>query len=606
MLRGSTVMRALDGTVRRVPPAALALTALLSPSAAASEPGATCRACHAIQVDGYRATPMARALGPLDLAELSRVSPPNARVGELEYRFGPGERGARILESVWSSGGGAESLREIDSAPILFTIGAGIRDRSYAVRRGELMRFGPLEAVRDVAGGGSLHAQVSPGQAIDPGSRWNVPVAEECLRCHTSALPPRDFPYDLAPNAAWNPTGIDCGACHARSAEHAEWQVARADGATPSTSDPIANDSTARRTGFDSCARCHLQGDALLSIAEPMRGIPAPEADLFARRAVFVAAEPTHEIGFVSQVERLALSACFLATREQAVGALSCTTCHDPHRSATDAKERARVRNACAKCHASDPEQVDRASACSTPMSDREGRDCVDCHMRLTGVFDVASVLIHDHRIERQPPPPSPPGTLRMKAAANGRIARFTASGERVTDQGLDRGLWLMAYLDIGRRDLAWSLASRDPGAVADALPGFHHLRASLREEHQDFAGAESDLRRALELDPDQAESSVNLGGLLLGRDRDREAIELLTALLARHPRSDGALRNRAVAYLNTGQLAAGARDLEAAQRVQPSAPIARLLAQVYERLGERERARQWAERARALEPLTR
>lgn len=576
---------------------------ILSPEVRSSEPGARCRSCHAIQVDGYRASGMARALGPLLPGELKDVLPARERSGDFAYRFESVDSGARIVESLARREGGKDVLRDTDSSPILFAVGAGIVDRSFAVRRGELMRFGPLEVVREAS---AARAQISPGHAIQPGARWSIPIAEECLRCHTSSLPARDYPYDLAPPPGWQPTGIDCDACHARAPQHADWQSARATGTAQSAPDPIASTASARRAGFEACARCHLQGDALISIAEPMRGIPGPESDLLAKRAVFVDAQPGGEIGFVSQVERLTLSACFQATREREVGALLCTTCHDPHRSSTDAVERERVRNACTKCHAAGAEEQGASSACALPTTERADRACVDCHMRRTGVFDVASVEIHDHRIERKPPPPSSRAPLRVKSARDGAIARFSFSGERSTNRDVDPGLWLMAYVDAGRRDLAWPLAAREPGAAADALPSFHHLRAGLREEHQDFAGAEADLRRALTLDPDQGESSVNLGALLLGRKREREAIEVLTRLLERRPRSDGALRNRGAAYLSLGQLDAGAADLEAAQRILPLAPIARLLAQVYQSQKKPDLARQWADTARALDPAGR
>ncbi|MCY2958924.1 MAG: hypothetical protein NTY35_02075 [Planctomycetota bacterium] len=558
-----------------------------------------------MQVDGYRASGMARALGPLLPGELKDVLPARERSGSFAYRFELDGQGARVVESLVRTEGGREISRDIDSGPIVFAVGAGILDRSFVVRRGELMRFGPLEVVRDSSTGGP-RAQLAPGHAITPGARWTIPIAEECLRCHTSSLPPRDHPYDLVPPADWQPTGIDCGTCHARSSQHADWQVSRNAGKPQAGSDPITSTSSARRVGFESCARCHLQGDALISIAAPLRGIPGPEADLFAARAVFVSARPSHEIGFVSHVERLALSACFRATRDREIGGLLCTTCHDPHRASTDPAERARARNACSKCHAAGDRGPEAPTACSLATTERQERACVDCHLRRTGVFDVAGVEIHDHRIERRPPPPSPRGTLRVKATRDGELARFAANGDHATNRDADPGLWLMAYLDLGRRDLAWSLAAREPGATADALASFHHLRASLREEHQDAAGAEADLRRALTIDPDQAESSINLGALLVGRKQEREAVEMLTRVLERHPRSEGALRNRGVAWLSLGQLDAAVRDLEAAQRIHPLAPIARLLAQVFQKQGQTDLARQWSERARALDPLGR
>jgi len=576
----------------------------IASAAVASDPGARCVACHPKQVESYRATGMARALGPLVAGELDAISPAHARVGAFEYRFETSAPGPRIVESLVRVEAGRETRRDVDSAPIAFTVGAGFLDRSYAVRRGEVIRFGPLEAVHDAQG--NVHAQPAPGHAIDATSRWNVPIAEECLRCHTSSLPPRDYPYDLAPPASWQPSGIDCDACHARAGAHATWQTARAAEPTHAGSDPIASDATARRAGFDSCARCHLQGDALLSIAQPLRGIPNPESDLFAQRAVFVAADPTHEIGFVSHVERLTLSACFLARREREVGALLCTTCHDPHRSSMDAVERVRVRDACSKCHVDGDAATHDRSACSMPHEERGERSCVDCHMRRTGVFDVAGVEIHDHRIERKPPPPSPRAPLRIKSAPDGRIARILASGERSTDRAVDPGLWMMAHIELGRRDLAHEFVTREPGSVANALASFHHLRAGLREEKRDLVGAEADLRRALAIDPTLPESSVNLGGVLLATKREREAIEVLSQLVVRHPKAEGALRNRAVAYLSLGEFESAVRNLEEAHRILPRASIAKLLGQVHERLGRSDLARRWADTARALEPNAR
>src|SRR6185436_9440478 len=118
----------------------------------------------------------------------------------------------------------------------------------------------------------------------------------------------------------------------------------------PEGTDPIRTASHAGRIeSLSMCARCHLQGDASFLLEPRARGIVPPGGDLLAKRAVFVAGKPTDEIGFVSHVERLVLSRCF--TEPRLGEPMTCLTCHDPHRSSFDPRERAAVRDACKKCH---------------------------------------------------------------------------------------------------------------------------------------------------------------------------------------------------------------------------------------------------------------
>ena len=198
-------------------------------------------------------------------------------------------------------------------------------------------------------------------------------------------------------------------------------------------------------------------------MSPPWRGLPDPGEDLFARRATFVAATPSSEIGFVSQVERLALSTCFQRSfgRERA---LLCTTCHDPHASTFEPAERERVRSACTSCHAAHEPKAGLDKPCSESAERRGTRACVDCHMRKTGVFDVAAVQIHDHRIERKPPPPSPASPLRIKSTRDGRLAHFALPDRTAFSATKEPGLWTIALTSAGRRDLALPLARQESG----------------------------------------------------------------------------------------------------------------------------------------------
>jgi Flp pilus assembly protein TadD len=346
------------------------------------------------------------------------------------------------------------------------------------------------------------------------------------------------------------------------------------------------------------CAACHLQGDARIELEPGRVGPPVPGGDLLEERAVFVAAEPTDEIGFVSHVERLVLSRCYLESE-----ALACDTCHDPHRSLREPNERVRVRRACESCHAGAAEAA-HAPSCSLASDERPAeRDCASCHMRTSGVFDVAGVAIHDHWIRTRPGPPSPRGPLRFPESSRGDWKRFAWPGARAPEHFDDPGLWMMALAHGGHFERALGFVDREPGARVRALPMYHHVRGSLLERAGRPADARAAYVRARELDPELAESDVNLGPLLAQLGEPRAGLGVLDRLLAKHPLADGALRNRALVRLMLGDEPGFLADLEAALRLLPDPAVARALASACEQRGDAAGARRWSAEARRLDP---
>jgi hypothetical protein len=569
-------------------------------------PGEGCIDCHGDLVRSYRATGMARATDSIRADELEGLAPVTDAAG-WSYRFEQGADGWRIAESFRGEPAIAADLE--------FAIGAGLMDRAYAARVGELSWFAPIEVHANPGGSangpGARHAELAPGHAMRAGTRFTLPIAEECLACHTDRLPPRAFPLNLLP-AHWPATGVSCATCHENSEAHERWRSAPArrdggsaqDSTTRDGADPIRTASRAGRIeSLSLCARCHLQGDATFLLEPRARGIVAPGSDLLAKRAVFVAAKPTDEIGFVSHVERLVLSKCFTASSgENDEGAksreaMTCLTCHNPHRSSFDPKEREAVRDACKKCHG--PSE----HPCALPAAKRASASCVDCHMRTTGVFDVASVQIHDHWIRRDAPKPSTPAQLRAKETIDGSLTLFAWPGAPKPAYADDSGLWMMAYRSIGRADLAMPFVAREPGAVASALPTYHHLRGSLLEEAGRLEEARATYAHALEIDPNATETAVNLGLLLGQLGKPREGIAVLDAAIAKHPKAANALRNRALLHLKLGKLDRFAADLESAFAIAPDAALARSLADYQAKSGRTDLADGWRRAARSLDP---
>ena len=269
------------------------------------------------------------------------------------------------------------------------------------------------------------------------------------------------------------------------------------------------------------------------------------------RRAVYVAAEPTDEIGFVSQAERFVLSRCFTASLTPGRTPLTCVTCHNPHRSVFEASERAVVRGKCMECHASATETT---RTCVLAPEHRGSKSCVDCHMRRTPPFDVASA--------RDPRPLDPARSwdrrrgselCATKESQDGRLAVFAWPGRARPSYADDPGLWMMALTSLGRRDPALPFADCEPGPNAARLPTFHHLRGSLFEEASRLDDARAAYERALAIDAGQAETAVNLGALLGRLGRDRSGAVHLDNVIRNHPKAEGALRNRGILSYQRG-----------------------------------------------------
>lgn len=516
-----------------------------------------CADCHPTIAAAYARHGMAAALQPLDEASL----PPLLGATLLDpgsgyhYSIEPGSSGIELVERRPGARGFADhELRRT----LRGFIGAGRFDRSLVLEHNARWFFAPVEWST------TQGLVLAPHQELSWHSRLWFPVTGECLSCHSDVAPRADYPLHLADGLPRQ--GIGCAGCHGPVDRHV------ASGGERGTLVKLGALPVERQ--LDICARCHLQGDARIELLPESAAPFQPGEDLFARRAAFVPRRPGDEFGFVSQSDRLALSACF--TRSPA--GMTCTTCHDAHHGTADTRP-ADYDRACLSCHASD------ACAREAPQAPLPERGCASCHMRRSFPFDLRHVQITDHFIRRTIPPPHEPATIRVHAAPDGDLVRFRwpAARGRTTDDeaAIDAGALAMAQVHLGHPQDALQNFARvgqaAPALLAD-LPLYHFMRARALEAGGQAGAAETAYRQALRLDPHQPEAAINLG-LLLATRGAAEARDVLLKVAQDHPRAEQPWQNLVALEYRRKDARGMEQALEAA--VQRNPDLARLWLQL-------------------------
>jgi tetratricopeptide (TPR) repeat protein len=488
-------------------------------------------------------------------------------------------------------------------------MGSGNHARVYLTQNaaGELFQL-PLAWYAPSAGGGSDPDAVAPGRwGMAPGfdrpshAGLTRRVRRECMFCH-NAYPdvatgsdahgaPQVFPTQL-------PEGTGCQRCHGPGAQHVrlafggerDREKVRRAITNPGRLAPERRD--------DICFGCHLQPSvALAGIRRFGRGDYSfrPGEDL----TDYLVPVDIDEEGRTRDERfeinhhpyRLRQSTCFLASP---AGALSCVTCHDPHRKVPVAERAAHYRAVCQSCHQADacarptaihPDTAQpdtarsrMASADDEDAGERDTADCVSCHMSPRRPEDVVQVVMTDHRIRRHPggaawlaareekdpvltgvevywPERAPTGVL-GKIYRTMAVLRIAASADAI-----DHLKGLLARVRPPAREpwLAWGrghyLLKRHDAAAAifESLLGAHdettadvadrHLAVRTRELLALARGVQGRLTEAVALlesvtaaHTDNPEAWYNLGRLLVTAGRPEDAERALEKAVALRP----------------------------------------------------------------------
>jgi tetratricopeptide (TPR) repeat protein len=510
---------------------------------AAAAPGADlpCATCHPALAESYARTAMARSF--------RAVKSPLPEFRGQMLQHAPSEQ--FFLPLILA---GKPYLRRYQKAPdgatinVLeksadYVVGSGNHSRTYLHRApsGKLIEL-PVSWYSEK--GGYWH--MSPAYDRPDHAGFSREITYRCMFCHNAypEIPPRADVWDGAVYMGPLPEGIDCQRCHGSGAAHVK---AAQEGKPAGTIVNPARLSRERQT--EVCMQCHLettsshlpairlrQGRAVFSYRP---GEPLEDYALHFDHAPGTGHDGKFEI--VNAAYGMRKSACFLKS-----ATLTCTTCHDPH---GQPRNYARV---CQGCHGS-------------AHSEKAMPECVSCHMERRRPADVIHVEMTDHQIRRRPlgaPPPAvevntfntppyrgevvlyyPPAAPNELEVALAQVAdgsnlqQGLARLERLgTAPPFDLGqAWLRAgdapralpYFEEAVRRSPDSWRDRYAAAMAGSANAVEHLeraRALAPREAVVLVALASLqpknalplLRRAIELDPDLAESHNNLGSALM------------------------------------------------------------------------------------------
>jgi tetratricopeptide (TPR) repeat protein len=316
------------------------------------------------------------------------------------------------------------------------------------------------------------------------------------------------------------------------------------------------------------CMQCHLEGKA--AIERPGRHLyefrPGDALSDYVRYFLLVDAKGSG-LGAVSQVEALAQSGC----KKKSGDAMSCTSCHNPHQSASAEDRVAFYRGKCLACHG--------AAFGAKHHPDRP--DCTACHMPASASTDVAHTQVTDHRIPRrlQASPQLLQGA-EQKSSTLPRLVPFLDSKTQPDPRDLalawdsiaESG---MTVAEPQARELLAQAVKQFPDdpALLSALAYAELRRGSTEHARQLY-------RKALSLDPSLVDAATNLGVIEAQAGDLQDAVKLWQNAFQRAPARSSIGLNLARAYCGAGKFDEARTYTHRVLEFNPDLPSARKLLQ--------------------------
>jgi tetratricopeptide (TPR) repeat protein len=474
-----------------------------------------CAGCHAGIYQAYASTAHAHASGPAS---------DNLVTGEFTHSK------SQVKYRVYSESGKAWMSFERPRDPLVL----GKRELTYFVgqgRRGTTYLFSidgyffetPINLYTS-----RRTWDMAPAYGNSHEIPMNLPALTSCLDCHVSGSRP---PIEGTENRYAKPLflypGVTCERCHGPGDNHVKGGA-------------VVNPARLAAERRDQvCMQCHLEGNAAIRQSAKHLYDYRPGDDLFDYVRYFVFANNAKPgLRAASQFEELSQSAC----QRKSGNAMSCTSCHDPHRTIPPEERVAFYRGKCLACH-------------GAPFGEKHHKDqpdCTRCHMPAASSSDIAHTSVTNHSIPRMPSEihldnvasQSLPQLIAFpyNRSADHDIRNLALAWQSIVNSGMT-----MAQPEAEKLLKEAAAQSPNDADVLSAL-GYVEQTHGARDKARDL------YRQALAIDPTLLDAEVNLGVLEAQSGQMAEAVHLWQDAFHRAPGRSSIGMNLAHAFCSAGQ----------------------------------------------------
>ena len=495
------------------------------PSAADRAPGLdfaryldsqACQACHAEIYRSYRQVAMGRSLYRLTpenvIEDYTAANQLYHAPSNRHYRMI--QRGEKFYQRRHQLDAQGNEINVFEQE-VSYIIGSGNNARTYL----HLTESGILTQLPVTWYTQEQRWAMSPGYDHPLHEGFRFRITHSCMFCH-NAYPNLPEPSErLGHKSRFSqelPLGIDCQRCHGPGSHHVELASA---GVSPVQEIRQAIVNPARLSPerqMDVCMQCHAK-TASERIRRFGRSVysyrPGELLDDYMVHFDLVDAESggtKEQYKIDSSSYRLLQSSCFLKGK----GAMTCTTCHDPHQTPKGEEAVRHYRQRCLDCH-SQPSQAAHPEPAQT--------DCRSCHMPRRRTEDAVHVAMTDHIIQRLPPTNDLLAPLEEDHSPRSKkIVLSHPDQVPPFEQDLYVAIMRAESGTDSKQEMALLQQVLEKGSTRAAEP---YLKlASLQMEAGDVEDAEVNVKRVLEIDPDVVDARLRLGDLLTEKGRLTQA----------------------------------------------------------------------------------
>jgi FimV-like protein len=589
--------------------ARLAAAAVMSAAFAGLAPAQdskVCASCHPHEWDTYRRTGMARSF--------YRPAPENTIEDYSRKNTYYHQASDTHFEMLRLPAGGGryvqrQSTIDFDGKPtnlvetqIDYVLGSGNHARTY-LHLTEKRTLAQLPLGWYAENGG--YWAMNPGYDRPDHKGFQRNVTYDCMFCHNGypQIPPGNAEPRSIPVFLDLPEGIDCQRCHGDGEKHvaaAHRQGAKPDEIRAAIVNP-SRLSPDRQMGV--CMQCHLETTSSPLPASIVRyergpfsyrpGEPLGDFILHFDHAPGAGHDDKFEI--TGSVYRLRQSECFRKSN----GALTCTTCHDPH---NDLRGEEAVRHytaVCRQCHGATLDRLVKTGVHTASA------DCTGCHMPKRRTDDVVHAVMTDHLIQRKKPVRDLVAAIpeRQAKAYRGEVVPYDpapaqrqpsdelylAIAQVVQQSNLTAGIVRLqaaiARSHPARAEYYLQLADAlaNSGRFAEALPAYQEALqhepkspAALQQlalcmvSLKQYSRAESTLKQALDLASGDAAVWIQLGGVRLQEGKTQDAIAAFEKAIESDPQMPDAYNTAGAIRFEMGDVPRAETALRRAITLQP------------------------------------